>query len=166
MDSGYPPLSRDTAWAMSETGSRREIVHELGRLMTAEDPVTRMNDPKLLEEAVEVLRRAVASDFVFALYTPAEVGGASAEFVGVDGFVDGWHDWLSAFDSFRIEIEDETDRGDEFVAAARMTAIPKGTTGAIEGAAEAVFRFDGDRVQRLEFHLERGIAFAASGFSE
>ena len=134
--------------------------------MTAEDPVARMNDPALLEEAVETLRRMVSSDFVFALYTPAEIGGDSAEFVGVDGFVDGWHDWLSAFDSFRIEIGEETERGDEFVAAARMIAIPKGTTGAIEGAAEALFRFDGDRVQRLEFHLERGTAFEAGGVSE
>jgi hypothetical protein len=152
---------------MSAAGPRRkEIVQELGRLMTAEDPVARMNDPALLGEAVEALRRAVSSDFVFALYTPSEVGGAGAEFVGVDGFVDGWHDWLSAFDSFRIEIGEETERGDEFVAAARMTATPKGTTGTIEGTAEAVFRFDGDRVQRLEFHLERGTAFAAAGLSE
>jgi hypothetical protein len=148
---------------MSLAESRREIVHELGRLMTAEDPVARMNDPALLEEAVETLRRVVASDFVFALYTPAEVGADSAEFVGVDGFVDGWHDWLSAFDSFRIEIGEETERDDEFIAAARMTAIPKGTTGGIEGTAEAVFRFDGDRVQRLEFHLERGTVFEAGG---
>jgi hypothetical protein len=151
---------------MSPAEPRREIVEELGRLMTAEDPVARMNDPALLREAIEALRRAVSSDFVFALYTPSEVGGASAEFVGVDGFVDGWHDWLSAFDSFRIEIEEETERGDEFVAAARMTAIPKGTTATIEGTAEAVFRFDGDRVQRLEFHLERGTAFAAAGLSK
>jgi hypothetical protein len=152
---------------MSGAGPRRkEIVQELGRLMTAEDPVARMNDPALLGEAVEALRLAVSSDFVFALYTPSEVGGAGAEFVGVDGFVDGWHDWLSAFDSFRIEIGEETERGDEFVAAARMTATPKGTTGTIEGTAEAVFRFDGDRVQRLEFHLERGTAFAAAGLSE
>jgi hypothetical protein len=143
--------------------TRREIVRELGHLMTAEDPVARMNDPALLEQAVNTLRRVVSSDFVFALYTPAEVGGDGAEFVGVDGFVDGWHDWLSAFDSFRIEIEEETERGDEFVAAARMTAIPKGTTGAIEGTAEAVFRFDGNRVQRMEFHLERGTAFAGQG---
>ena len=134
--------------------------------MTAEDPVARMNDPELLKEGVETLRRVVSSDFVFALYAPSEVSGASAEFVGVDGFVDGWHDWLSAFDSFRIEIGEETERGDEFLASARMTAIPKGTPGAIEGTAEALFRFDGDRVQRLEFHLERGTGFAADEHSE
>src|SRR5687768_10146153 len=128
---------------MSEAGSRREIVQGLGRVMTAEDPVARMNDPALLEEAVEALRRVVSSDFVFALYVPSEVGGASAEFVGVDGFVEGWHDWLGAFDSFRVEIEAETEHGDEFVATARTAAIPKGTTGTIEGVAEAVFSFDG-----------------------
>ena len=151
---------------MSEAGSRREIVQDLSRLMTAEDPVARMNDPTLLGEAVEALRRAVSSDFVFALYTPSEVGGASAEFAGVDGFVDGWHDWLTAFDSFRIELGEEAERGDDFVVAARTTAIPKGTTGTIEGTAEAVFKFDGNRVQRLEFHLERGTAFTADGLSE
>jgi hypothetical protein len=114
---------------MSQARSRREIVQELGRLMTAEDPVARMKDPALLEEAVKALRRAVSSDFVFALYTPSEVGAASAEFVGVDGFVEGWHDWLNAFDSFRIELGEETERADEFVVAARTTATPKGTTG-------------------------------------
>jgi hypothetical protein len=54
----------------------------------------------------------------------------------VDGFVDGWHDWLSVFDSFQIEFGEQTEAGDELVAMARMTAVPKGTAATIEGAAK------------------------------
>jgi SnoaL-like protein len=151
---------------MSSGGSRKEIVQNLSRLMTAEDPVARMNDPSLLEEAVEALRQVVSSDFVFALFTPPEVGGDSAEYVGVDGFVDGWHDWLNAFDSFRIELGEQTEAGDDFTAMARMTAVPKGTAATIEGTAKAVFTFDGERLQRLEFHLEQGTTSRAAGLSE
>jgi SnoaL-like domain len=152
---------------MSSGGSsRKEIVEQLSRLMTAEDPVARMNDPALLAEAVGELRRVVSSDFVFALFTPPEVGGMSAEYVGVDGFVDGWHDWLSAFDSFQIELGQQTEAGDEFVAIARMTAVPKGTAATIEGAAKAVFSFDGNKVRRMEFHLEQGTESRAGGPQE
>lgn len=143
---------------MSPRRSQEETVQELGRyLMAAEDPVVRANDPALLEEAIEALRRVVSPDFVFALVP--EVGGTSTEWAGVEGFVEGWHDWLNGFDGFRIMLGEQTSVGDKVALKAQMTAIPKGTTATIEGNAVAVFTFNGDTVRRMEFHLEQGAAF-------
>jgi hypothetical protein len=137
------------------TGRRAEIVRELTCLMAAEDAVTRMNDPALLEEGVEAIRKVAGPDFVFALVTPAQVGGARAEYAGVEGFVDGWHDWLGVFDSFQIEPKEQIEAAGKVISLVRTTAIPKGTTATIEGTAAAVFSFDGDRVCRMEFNLDQ-----------
>jgi hypothetical protein len=143
--------------------SRREIVRELSELMVAEDAVTRMSDPALLAEGVEAIRRVAAPNFVFALVTPAAVGGNSAEYAGVQGFVDGWHDWLGVFDSFQIEVGEHFEAGDKVVAMAHTSATPKGTTAAIQASGAAVFTFDGDQLSRLEFNLDQEAVLRATG---
>jgi SnoaL-like domain len=143
-----------------------EIVQELGQVMAAEDAVIRMNDPSLLEEGVEAIRQVAAPDFVFALVTPAEVGSTTAEYAGVEGFVEGWHDWLAVFDSFRIEIGEPIEAGDKVISMARMTATPKGTTATIDGTAAALFTFDGNKVRRMEFNLDQEAALRAAGLRE
>ena len=151
---------------MSTGRSKAEIVQELGRVMGAVDAVIRMNDPALLQEGVEAIRQVAAPDFVFALVTPAEVGGASTEYAGVEGFVEGWHDWLTVFDSFRIELGEQIEAGDKIISMARMRAAPKGTTATIDGTAAALFTFDGDKVRRMEFNLDQGAALRAAGVAE
>ena len=146
--------------------SRIEIVRELGNLMAAEDAVTRMDDPALLEESVEAVRQVAAPDFVFALVTPAAVGGTRAEYPGVEGFLDGWHDWLAVLESFQVEIGEHIEAGDKVVSMARTRAVPKGTTAAIEGTVAAVFTFDGDQLSRLEFNLDQEAALRTLGLSE
>jgi ketosteroid isomerase-like protein len=146
--------------------SRTEIVRGLGNLMAAEDAVTRMNDPALLEEGIEAVRQVAAPDFVFALVTPAAVGGTRAEYPGIEGFVRGWHDWLAVFESFEVEMEEHIEAGDKVVSMARTRAIPKGTTAAIEGTVAAVFTFDADRVSRLEFNLDQDAVLRTLGLKE
>lgn len=151
---------------MPPARSKAKIVQELGRVMAAEDAIIRMNDPALLAEGVEAIRQVAAPDFVFALVTPAEVGGTTAEYAGVDGFVDGWHDWLSVFDSFRVELGEQIEAGEKIILMARTTATPKGTNATITGTVAAVFTFDGDKVGRMEFNLDQEAALRAAGLSE
>jgi hypothetical protein len=151
---------------MSKDRSKAEIVRELTSLMAAEDAVVRMNDLALLEEGVEAIRQVAAPDFVFALVTPAEVGGTRAEYAGVEGFVAGWQDWLDVFDSFQVEPGEQIEAADKIISMVRTTAIPKGTTAAIEGSAAGVFTFDGDRISRMEFNLDQEAALRAAGLSE
>jgi hypothetical protein len=148
---------------MSNGRSRAEIVRELTSVMAAEDAVIRMKDPALFEEGVEAIRQVAAPGFVFALVTPAQVGGATVEYAGVDGFVAGWHDWLDVFDSFQVEPGEQIEAGDKVIVMVRTTAIPKGTTAAIEGSAAGVFTFDGHRLRRMEFNLDQEAVLRAAG---
>src|SRR5688572_27711921 len=97
-------------------GSRMEIVRKLANLMAAEDAVARMNDPVLFEEGVEAIRQVAAPDFAFALVTPAAVGGTRAEYSGVEGFIEGWNDWLVVFESFQVEVGEHIEVGDKVVS--------------------------------------------------
>ena len=143
-----------------------QIARKLADLMSAVDAVVRMNDPVLFEEGVEAVRQVAAPDFVFALVTPVAVGGTRAEYSGVEGFVEGWNDWLAVFESFQVEVGDHIEVGDKVVSMAHTKAVPKGTTAAIEGGGAAVFTFAGDQLSRLEFNLDREAVLRTLGLSE
>jgi hypothetical protein len=154
---GPPPL-RDTG-AMSE---RVRIVELLTRLMTSQDVIRRMKDEEFRAEGIAAIAAVTQPDFEFALIAPPELG-ISAEYRGVDGFVEGWEDWLSPFDRYLMEPGKAQEVDDRVVAFARMRATPKGTSAAIETEGGAVFHFEGDKIRRIEFHLDPDEALRAAG---
>ena len=137
------------------------VLELLGELLGAEDLVTRMNDEKLLKEGTDALAAVTWPDFEFALIGPDPA--FRAEFKGVEGFVEGWHDWLSAFDSYAMDVHEVIGTGDGFVGLARMKATPKGTGAVIEQEAAAALLFEDGKLRRMEFHLDRGEAMRAAG---
>jgi ketosteroid isomerase-like protein len=90
--------------------------------------------------------------------------GLSGNFEGPEGFIDGWRDFLDTFSSFRNEIVEfvEVDP-DTILILSRQRAIT--TTGGVEmdNDAGAIFRFEGGRLRRIEFHLDRDAAARATG---
>jgi hypothetical protein len=91
-------------------------------------------------------------------------GGFSSTFRGVDGFVEGWRDWLEPFTSYRMELDPEPRiSGDAVVLFARQVATPRGSPVAVtDDAASVAFLRDG-RIHRIEFHLDREMALRAAG---
>jgi len=94
---------------------------------------------------------------------------ATVRFVGPDtestwsgpqGFFQSWTDWLEPWENYRIYYDDVIERGDHVIALVRLEGITKRGGVAMSQEAAGVFRFDGDRVVALEFHLERDTALA------
>jgi SnoaL-like domain len=108
----------------------------------------------------ETLGEETWPDVEIAMVAP---GGWSGEREGLQGYMDGWEDWLAPFDSFRLEFEDFLDAGDTVVVLVRQFARPRGTAAHLENAGAAVFRFRDGKIDRIEFHLGREDAMRSAG---
>jgi SnoaL-like domain len=138
--------------------SNEDVVRSLSEQFP-EDPLamTREERRQALERA---LGEATWPDVQIAMVAP---GGWGAERQGLDGYMEGWDDWLAPFDSFRLEFEDFLDAGDQVVVLVRQFARPKGAGAHLENAGAAVFTFREDRIERIEFHLSRDDALRSAG---
>jgi ketosteroid isomerase-like protein len=85
---------------------------------------------------------------------------------GIDGFRESWSDWASAFESFRIEIEDVIDAGDRVVTTARLKGRTKTGGVEMEQRAAAVFTLRSGKISRAEFHLDRELAYKEAGLDQ
>ncbi len=82
---------------------------------------------------------------------------------GVEGFVEGWLDWLEPFASFRVHLEETIDARDAFVTLVRQVGRPRGGISEVENEGAAVWWFDHGLLTRVEFHLDQAVALRAAG---
>jgi ketosteroid isomerase-like protein len=82
---------------------------------------------------------------------------------GVDGLVEGWREWLSAWSSYEAQLEDFLDAGDHVVMLVRLRGETKHDNVVIEQPAAVVYTLEGGKVVRLAFHLDRRMALEEAG---
>jgi hypothetical protein len=86
------------------------------------------------------------------------------ELRGVDGFIEGWLDWLTAFESYRVELDESFEGRDAIVTFVRHYGVPTGGAHEVEEEAAGVWWFNEARkLVRVEFHLDRENAVRAAG---
>jgi ketosteroid isomerase-like protein len=118
------------------------------------------------EGSAEALRNALAEISAPDLVT-LMIGadhGLTGTFHGVDGFVEGWRDFIETFASLHSRITELVEVGPDVVyGETHQTGVT--TTGGIEVEYRpaAVFRFADDLLQQAEFHLDRDAARMAAG---
>jgi ketosteroid isomerase-like protein len=100
------------------------------------------------------------------LIAPGFVAGEGVRFVGLEGFRAGWLDWLEPWESYRVEIENVIDAGDDVVVLPRDYGRRAGTTGEVSVAGGAVWTVREGKVARVAFYLNRSEALEAVGLSE
>jgi uncharacterized protein len=137
------------------------VVEEIQQALTGNDVVVALSD-----EGNQTVRRLFMElaepEFEVVMVGP-EYSSARLEEAGLDGFVAAWRDWTSAFESFRIEVEEMVDAGDNVVSLVRQIGIPKGAHAEIETQGAAVWMIREGRLRRVEFHLDRNAALRAAG---
>jgi ketosteroid isomerase-like protein len=111
--------------------------------------------------AREALAQLADPDFEFVMAGPDPAFRQTA--TGVAGFTDSWSDWLGTFESFRIEPEETIDAGEHVVSLARLSGRTRTGGVEMEQPAAAVFKFGGAKITRIEFHLDRDLAYKSAG---
>jgi hypothetical protein len=136
-------------------------------------------------ENVELVRAAVGGGQVFDMLRmfggeeiPAEIDVAIFDpdldvsfqprvdeqtYEGIDGLIEGWREWLSAWTRYEAHMEEWVDAGDQVVMLVRLRGETKHDNVVIEQPAAVVYTLEDGKVVRLAFHLDRRQALEEAG---
>jgi ketosteroid isomerase-like protein len=94
-------------------------------------------------------------------------GPSPGSWTGVDAATEAWRDFLSAWEEFRIEVDEYRELDDERVLVlGQRTGRGKASgleVGQTRGEAVGLFHIRGGKVTRLVFYFDRERAFADLG---
>ena len=93
------------------------------------------------------------------------LGGFVGEFEGASGYRAGWRDWLESFDSYETRMEEVEVGPRGTLMLTRQLARGRGSSVEMETESAAVVFWSGERVRRIEFHLNRDTAREAAGLA-
>jgi ketosteroid isomerase-like protein len=125
-----------------------------------EDVPSALADPVRVESLRTALAELATEDFAVEMVGDE---GFRRERHGSDGFLEAWRDWVEPFKSFRVELDEILESGPHVVTLVRQIGTPRGGEQEIENEGAAVWTFEGDRVVRVEFHMDREVAKRAAG---
>jgi ketosteroid isomerase-like protein len=132
----------------------------LAAFPTAESPLT-PNDAAAAERLTSAVESVAAPDLVSVMIGPDQ--SFRAEYRGVDGLIEGWRDWLSPYESFRMEVDDLIEGDDVLVTCVRQFGTPVGGGPELEAEGAAVWWLRDGRLVRVEFNLDREAALRSAG---
>ena len=126
----------------------------------------RGDDLGSIEEALPLLS-AYLERFAAPRFTCSMVGirpTAPLEFEGLEGLAAAWADYGEAFEAVRAELDEVLESENHVVILVNQVATTRHDGVEITPAERRwCSKFAGDRVQRLEFHLDREVALRAAG---
>src|SRR5437588_4190006 len=105
-----------------------------------------------------------AADFESA-FIASELGMSFGPVQGVEGFADGWRNWLEAWNRYEIQAEEFIDAGERVVVFARVSARTGRDGVEMEHAPAAIWTLRDGLVVRIEFYLDRDEALRAAGLA-
>jgi ketosteroid isomerase-like protein len=85
---------------------------------------------------------------------------------GIQGFAEGWRDWLEPWESYHLELEDYIDAGEDVVTLVRVHAQSARDAVPVEHWPAAVWSVREGKIVRVRFYLERVEALEAAGLLE
>jgi ketosteroid isomerase-like protein len=113
-----------------------------------------------IDQMVEAIRDRVHPEFV-TLMTSESAG--DTEWYGVKGLKDALTDWISPYDSFRLEIEDVIVQEDKLVFLARQVATTKHAGVEVETESATIWWLEDGLIRRAVFYLDQKAALKAAG---
>jgi ketosteroid isomerase-like protein len=120
------------------------------------------------EATVTALAQTVAPLFHddFEAVFPDWAPGERIRFAGLEGLRAAWLDWLDPWESYRTEIEDVIDAGDDVVVLVRDYGRRSGMTAEVEVVGASVWTLREGKITRAAFYPDRREALEAVGLSE
>ncbi len=131
-------------------------------ILATDDIVASLADPVEAANLDADLAAEAGPDFECVMVGPQYDSGELTG-RGPEGFRQIWGEWMTAFESFRIEIGEVIDAGDKVVTMVRQVGRTKTGGVEIEAPAAALWTVCDGRVTRVEFHADRSEALRRAG---
>lgn len=139
----------------------RENVEIVKRIWPGEIDMVEFVDAGLPFSAGAAELLASEAEVVFLTGAP---GVPNLAFRGLEGFGEGWRDWLSPFASYMLDAQEVVDAGDEEVLVlTHVRARTHRDDVLVEHDPSAAVTVRDGKVVRVRFFLERSEAFEALG---
>jgi ketosteroid isomerase-like protein len=92
--------------------------------------------------------------------------GQQVRYAGLEGFRAAWLDWLDPWESYRTEVEDVIDAGDEVVVLVRDYGRRAGMAVEVSMVGASVWTVRDGKIAKTAFYPNRSEALEAVGLSE
>ena len=128
------------------------------------DLVEAIADDARCAEAGAVLKPGAPIRFITS--DGGQIGGMAGGFTGMDGFREGWREWLEPYEEFHMVLEESLEAGPgTALTLVRTTARPRGARVAVEQEAAALITVEGELVAAIDHYLNHDQARRAAGLA-
>jgi hypothetical protein len=136
-------------------------------LAAALETMAAPDEPVPLEDLLGPLRESLAAFAVpdFECIMQPAPPTPPAVSTGLEGFDSSWSDFAEAFTDFRLKVEEARQAGDYFIANALQIARTRYGGVEITQPSSLLIQFEGNRVVRIEFHIDRDEALRRAGLA-
>jgi hypothetical protein len=116
---------------------------------------------EMLEAITELLRHNAHPDYVTVMASEA----ITQDYAGPEGFKEAWSDWLSPYESFRIEVDEVIPLEDRLVFTVRQIVTTRHSSVEVETPSASVWWFEDGMVRRAAFYLDQRAGLKAAGIA-
>ncbi|HEX6116679.1 MAG TPA: nuclear transport factor 2 family protein [Solirubrobacterales bacterium] len=111
-------------------------------------------DGAVIDRLIAVLGPLADDDFVCAMVA----FDVAREFRGLEGVKTAWSDWLEAYSELVFRIEEVREVGENVLMIVTQVGVTRHDAVEVSQPSAAVWMFRGERLRRVEFHLDRRAA--------
>jgi len=131
---------------------RTEPPQGLPAVVTGLDLEEGMEGPQMLEMLEAALAEAGEANFEVAMVGS---GQTRDDYRGIEGLREAMADWISPYSEYRVFVEEIRETPSGYIFLVRQVGRTKHGGVDVENAGATVFKGEGGRLRRVEFHLDR-----------
>jgi ketosteroid isomerase-like protein len=118
-----------------------------------------LSGDEMIGSVTEVLRRYAHPEFVTVMVSEP----VTQDYEGVAGFEEAWSDWMTPYESFRVELDEVIPLEDRLVFLVRQMATTRHSAVAVETPSASIWSLEDGQIQQVAFYLDRRAGMKAAG---
>ena len=144
---------------MNDSAGTAKLVEQITAGMEF-GPGTSFEGPGGIDEIAEQMAEDAHPDFVTVMVSQE---GIAREYPGVKGFRQALTDWISPYESFRLEIDEVLTLPDKLVFLVRQIGTTRHGGVEIETASGSVYSLVDGQIRQAAFYVDQRAALEAAG---
>jgi ketosteroid isomerase-like protein len=116
---------------------------------------------EMIEAVTELLRYNAHPDYMTLMVSEA----VSLDYAGPEGFKEAWEDWISPYETFRVELDEVVRLEDKIVFGVRQIVRTRQDSVEVETPSAAVWSIQDGQIRQAAFYLDRRAGLKAAGLA-
>jgi ketosteroid isomerase-like protein len=122
-------------------------------------PGTSLQAEEMISSVSDLLRHNAHPGYVTLMISEA----VTQDYAGPEGFKEAWEDWVSPYESFRVELDEVIRLEDKLVFTVRQIVTTRQSSVEVETPSAAVWWFEDGQIRQAAFYLDRRAGLKAAG---